>query len=46
MISVKEFQHREKEAKQRVMQQIEDLKECAVWFVIFFSGFLMGVWLV
>jgi len=36
---------REVEAKKRVMQQIEDLKESAFWFFIFSAGFLMGAWL-
>lgn len=46
MISVKEFQRREREAKQMVMQQIEELKESAFAFTVFATGFLMGVWLV
>lgn len=46
MIDVKEFQRREREAKQRVIKQIEELKESAFVFTVFAIGFLMGVWLV
>lgn len=43
MISVKEFQRRERKAKQSVMQQIEELKYFTLWFVIFSSGFLWAL---
>ena len=42
---MKSLHQRELEAKQRVMQQIEDFKESAVWFLVFVSGFAMGAWL-